>query len=66
MTIELQPARMSPASRLAGDIARIMAELPAVVDSLSGVDIRWLVDAIPALEAAAAKQPDAPSGGKPR
>jgi flotillin len=47
------------ASRLTGDIAKIMAELPAVVESLSGVDIRKLIDAIPALKAAAA------SGGEP-
>ncbi|HSF18373.1 MAG TPA: SPFH domain-containing protein [Vicinamibacteria bacterium] len=39
------------ASKLTGDIAKIMAELPAVVESLSGVDIRRLVDAIPALQA---------------
>jgi flotillin len=41
------------ASRLTGDIAKIMAELPAVVESLSGVDIRRLIEAIPALKAAA-------------
>ena len=41
------------ASRLTGDIAKIMAELPAVVESLSGVDIRRLIEAIPALKVAA-------------
>ena len=40
------------ASKLTGDIAKIMAELPAVVESLSGVDLRRLVEAIPALKAA--------------
>ena len=42
------------ASRLTGDIAKIMAELPPIVESLSGVDIRRLVDSIPALREAAA------------
>jgi flotillin len=41
------------ASKLTGDIAKIMAELPAVVESLSGVDIRRLIESIPALKAAA-------------
>jgi flotillin len=40
------------ASRLTGDVAKIMAELPAVVESLSGVDIRKLIEQIPALKAA--------------
>ncbi|HKQ60630.1 MAG TPA: SPFH domain-containing protein [Candidatus Polarisedimenticolaceae bacterium] len=40
------------ASRLTGDIAKIMAELPAVVESLSGVDIRRLIEQIPALRGA--------------
>jgi flotillin len=40
------------ASKLTGDIAKIMAELPAVVESLSGVDIRRLIEQIPALRAA--------------
>jgi len=38
------------ASKITGDIAKVMAELPAVVESLSGVDIRRLIDAIPALK----------------
>ena len=37
------------ASKLTGDIAKIIAELPAVVESLSGVDLRKLMAAIPAL-----------------
>jgi flotillin len=52
------------ASKVTGDIAKIMAELPAIVESLSGVDIRRLIEAIPALRTAAA----APRAGedKPR
>jgi len=45
------------ASRLTGDVAKIMAELPAVVETLSGVEIRRLIDAIPALRAATAESP---------
>ncbi len=41
------------ASRLTGDIAKAMAEVPAVVQALSGVDLRRLMDAIPAIKAAA-------------
>ena len=39
-------------SRLTADIAKVMAELPAVVESLSGVDLRKLIEAVPALRAA--------------
>ena len=39
-------------SKLTGDIAKVMAELPAVVESLSGVDLRKLIEAVPALRAA--------------
>jgi len=48
------------ASRLTGDVAKIMAELPAVVESLSGVDLRRLIESIPALREAtgAVKKPD--------
>jgi len=42
------------ASKLTGDVAKIMAELPAIVESLSGVDLHKLVDAVPALKAAKA------------
>ena len=37
------------ASRLTGDIAKILSELPAVVESLSGVDMRKLIEQIPAV-----------------
>jgi flotillin len=40
------------ASKVTGDIAKIMASLPAVVESLSGVDIRKLIETIPALRSA--------------
>ncbi len=36
-------------SKLTGDIAKAMAGLPAIIESLSGVDLRKLVDAMPAL-----------------
>jgi len=39
-------------SKLTGDLAKVMAELPAVVESLSGVDLRRLIDAVPALRRA--------------
>ena len=42
------------ASKLTGDVAKIMAELPAIVESLSGVDLHKLVEAVPALRAAKA------------
>jgi len=42
------------ASKLTGDVAKIMAELPAIVESLSGVDLHQLVEAVPALKAAKA------------
>ncbi len=40
------------ASKLTGDIAKAMAEIPAVVESLSGIELRKLVEAIPALKSA--------------
>jgi flotillin len=43
------------ASRITRDVAKIMAELPPIVESLSGVDIRRLIESIPALREAAAK-----------
>lgn len=43
------------ASRLTSDITKIMAEMPAVVQSLSGIDLKKLIEAIPALQAAKAE-----------
>jgi len=40
------------ASKVTADIAKVMAELPVIVESLSGVDIRKLIESIPALKAA--------------
>ncbi len=51
------------ASRLTGDVAKIMAELPAVVESLSGVDIRRLIEAIPALREATRRDEPRPTKG---
>jgi len=40
------------ASKLTGDVAKVMAELPAVVETLSGVDLRKLIEELPALKTA--------------
>ncbi len=40
------------AFRLTGDVAKVMAEVPAIIESLSGIELRRLVEAIPALKAA--------------
>ncbi len=45
------------ASKLTSDITRIMAELPAVVEGLSGIELRKLVEAVPALKAAMKDKP---------
>ena len=50
-------------SKLTGDIAKVMAELPAVVESLSGVDLRRLIELVPALRAASEKAPAERPGG---
>ena len=39
-------------SKFTGDVAKIMAELPAVVQTLSGVDLHKLIEALPALKGA--------------
>ncbi len=39
-----------------------MAELPAIVESLSGVDLRKLVESIPALKAAITEPKQEPKG----
>ncbi len=38
------------ASRLTGDVTKVMAEIPAVIESLSGIELRKLVEAVPALK----------------
>ncbi len=40
------------ASKLTADVAKIMAELPAIVQALSGVDLHQLIDKVPGLKAA--------------
>jgi len=50
------------ASKLTGDITRIMAELPAVIQSLSGIELRKLVEAVPGLRDALAEK-ETPGGG---
>ncbi|RMH20547.1 MAG: flotillin family protein [Acidobacteria bacterium] len=55
------------ASRLTGDVARIVAELPAIVESLSGVELKKLIEAVPGLgdalaERAAATKPSGDAG----
>jgi hypothetical protein len=42
---------------LTNDIAKVMAELPAVVESLSGVDLKKLMTALPAIRDAMAEEP---------
>ncbi len=46
------------ASKLTGDITQIISQLPPVVESLTGIELAKLVERIPALRAATAK--DAP------
>lgn len=55
------------ATKLTGDIAKVMAELPAIVESLSGVDLRKLVDLVPTLKAATTetRPTDKSPGAKP-
>jgi flotillin len=43
------------ASRITGDVTKIVAELPPLIESLSGVDLRRLIEAIPALGRGAEK-----------
>ncbi len=50
------------ASKLTADVTKIMAELPAVVEGLSGIELRKLVEAVPALQAAMKKKPGSESG----
>jgi flotillin len=52
------------ASKLTADIAKIMAEMPAVVESLSGIDIRRLIDAIPALQTGRPEEAEEKKSGR--
>lgn len=46
----------SGASKITGDITKIMAQLPAVVESLTGVELNKLIEQVPALKAAMNKR----------
>jgi flotillin len=48
------------ASKITADVAKVVAELPAVVEGLSGIDLRRLMDAIPGLKGVAPDAPQAP------
>ena len=45
------------ASRLTADVAKIITQLPAVVEALSGIDLQRLIQNIPALKAAVVVPP---------
>jgi len=45
------------ASRITGDIASVIAQLPPVLESLSGVDISKLLQSVPGLSKSAAEAP---------
>lgn len=51
------------ASKLTGDVTQIMAQLPPVLESLTGVKFEKLLEQVPALKKAMAKDPD-PSAGQ--
>lgn len=48
------------ASKLTGDVTQIMAQLPPIIESLTGVKLEKLLEQVPALKKAMAKD-DAPS-----
>ena len=58
ITIVSTGGEVAGASKITSDIAKVMAELPAVVQGLSGIDLRKLLEMVPALRAASA-----PEGG---
>ncbi len=47
------------ASKLTGDVTKIMAELPAVIQSLSGIELKKLMETVPAIKAAMREPPAA-------
>lgn len=57
------------ASKLTADVAKAMAEIPAVIESLSGIDLRKLTEALPglgeAIQAAAKPKKEPPAPSKP-
>lgn len=55
------------ASKLTGDITQILAQLPPLLESLTGVKFEKLVEQVPALRKAAQISPErAPTDGQPR
>ncbi|NBV25198.1 MAG: flotillin family protein [Proteobacteria bacterium] len=53
------------ASKLTGDVTQIMAQLPPVLESLTGIKFEKLLQQVPALKKAMAKDEPADSGTKP-
>ncbi|MEP7009081.1 MAG: SPFH domain-containing protein [Acidobacteriota bacterium] len=49
------------ASKITGDIAKVIAELPAVIEGLSGIDLRKLMAQIPALKNVTTQKTDGES-----
>jgi len=37
------------ASKITGDVAKIIAQLPTVIESLSGIDLKKLIEKVPGL-----------------
>jgi flotillin len=56
------------ASKITQDIGQVLAELPPVVEALSGVDLRELIQSLPDIASGLAKKKDAPAppGRAPR
>ena len=53
------------ASKVTADVAKVMAQLPGIVEALSGVDLRRLIESVPALKAATTPPPpDKDAGAK--
>lgn len=51
------------ASKITGDVAKIIAQLPTVIESLSGIDLKKLIEKVPGLSGVEA--PSAPPERKP-
>ena len=54
------------ASKVTGDIAQIVAQLPPVLESLTGVKFETLMKQVPALRKAMAPEPPGPLGAEPK
>jgi flotillin len=51
------------ASKVTADVAKVMAQLPEIVEALSGVDLRRLIESVPALKAATTPPPAGTDAG---